>query len=166
MKQPITAWEARLLRQLGFSYREIGDLLGVSTGTAYRLCQKPASYVEKRGNKRRLEKRHVLPLWEKHDPQLVARVFYFLVPRWVAERYSMGTQEHEYCLDLLLDALWRFENLQRAKEEDDFVRLAYGFVHRRVWGDLRWISETKKQAELFYTSLEEAGLTSEREEEE
>jgi len=160
----VSAREARLLRQLGFTYQEIGDFLGVPKGTAYRLCQKPASYVEKRGNKKKLKERPVLPLWKKHDPQLVARVFYFLVPRWISSRYSAETQEYEYCLDSILDALWRFEKLQKTEEEESLIKLAYGFVRRRLYGDLRWASETKKQTELFYTSLEEAGLTPEKEE--
>jgi len=158
MKKEIYAFEAQFLRRLGFTYKEIGKLLSVPTGTAYNLCKKPASYKEKRGNKSRLSERPLLRLWNSTDPEAIARVFYIYLPSWVAERYPRGTVEHSLCYEAMLDRLWRYKRLQKCKNISSFARAAYAYVHRRLFGDFRWASETKKNIEARYMTLEEAGF--------
>jgi len=151
----IYGWHGKFLRRLGFTYAEIGELLGVPKGTAYRLCKKPDSYKESRGNKKRITERSLLPLWKHISPETVARVFYFYVPSWIAERYPRGNIEHTNCYEAILWGLWSYKKLQEVSTEEDFVKLSCAYVRRRVWGNFRWISETRKKAEIHPTALEE-----------
>ena len=153
----IYAWHVYFLRRLGFTYAEIGNLLSIPEGTAYKLNKRPANY-KLAGSKKKLDEKPLLRLWDSISPEAVARVFYTYLPSWIAERYPRGSIEHSLCYEVMLDGLWRYKRLQRCKNISSFARAAYAYAHRRLFGDFRWASDIKKNAEAHYMTLEGAGF--------
>ena len=55
----VTYVDVRNLRDAGLTFAQIGKILGVNKGVAYRILKKGAGYSERIGNKRNMRKREV-----------------------------------------------------------------------------------------------------------
>ena len=162
----VIAYEVQFLNRLGYLQKEIAEMLGIPEGTVSKLLRASPDTTYKKGVRRKYTERPLLPLWENTSAEWVAKVFYSYLPSWIAERYPRGTIEHALCYESMLWGLWSYKKLQSIKSKERFIKAAYAFVRRRLFGDFRWVSEMKKQAEVYYLTLEEARLEGEPPEEE
>ena len=89
----VTSLEAQRLRRAGLAYAEIGRILGIPKGTAYRLVKKPSTYYEYVGNK----KRGFRPIWD-----FVSGEWLYSKVEVIANRYRDEFQV-EALKDFLLD---------------------------------------------------------------
>ena len=98
--------DVKKLRDAGLTFAQIGKILGVHKGVAYRILKKGAGYSEKVGNKKNMKKRKVFPIWEIKgvNAKLLYQEIPNLVARWcsiLGLSYLTQLELVDYILDFL-----------------------------------------------------------------
>jgi len=130
-KSFVFAWQVQTLRRQGWSFRRIGEFLGVPKGTAYRLSKKPTFYWERVGNKR---KGRVHPIWNHISPDL---------PYKFITKIFQGPASSFPCKDALKDYLLDFAySLDLSKKEQPELYL-WVALKRKCYDFLRLYEQKK-----------------------
>ncbi|RLI53518.1 MAG: hypothetical protein DRP09_15575 [Candidatus Thorarchaeota archaeon] len=128
----VYGWTCWFLRRKGFSYKEIGELLGIPKGTAWRMVKKYPScpfYFEKINSKK---EKKTNPVWKEVSPDWVFSFIRNLSFSMFPGNRNLTLSLQDYLLDFLLTLDiskiknkkgYLFKALLRKK--DDFLKSAY-----------------------------------------
>ena len=100
--------DVKKLRDAGLTFAQIGKILGVHKGVAYRILKKGDGYSEKVGNKKNMKHRKVFPIWEYQigvDANLLYKEIPNMVERW-ASILGLPRLTQVELVDYILDFLY------------------------------------------------------------
>jgi len=145
--------DVKKLRDAGLTFAQIGKVLGIHKGVAYRILKKGVGYSEKVGNKRNMRKRKIFPIWEVRG--INAKLLYQEIPNLVARWCSILNLPQLTQLELtdyILDFLY-----SRNREYWKQFRNPRGFIFARARKIVVcWASYLNSEAKR--TIEEKAGL--------
>jgi len=137
----IKASEVKKLKLQGLSFAEIGKILGIHKGTAYRLYKKglvDPNYSERIGNKPRRNQRTFCPIWQKDEKW--AKVLYVCLPRFLSRFSPPNSDEFQSLYDYCLDFAYTSPQILRARNP---IAYFWGCVRKRICGV--FVSEIKRK---------------------
>jgi len=137
----VKASEVKKLKLQGLSFSQIGHILKIHKGVAYRLYKKglfDLTYSEKVGNKPRRNKRDFCLIWEQDKKW--AEVLYIRLPRFLSKFLPPNSEEFQEIYDYCLNFAYTTPQLLEARKP---IAYFWGCVRKRVCGV--FVSEIKRK---------------------